>query len=247
MSAVMSDLSIDDRPILHVVFPRGVPFRQLIAAERHFLRLLSSVAAEVLPEERTPVTWVFDDFAEGSLDLAIRPEPATARIRPEEMPRLVDAIAKGIQTIERTPTRPPFFNDAALQHARDLAGLEGVRVQNGSMGSPMTNKLRRHVDELFGQEMQEIGTVEGTIESLTVRQRRVFNLYGPLTDELIECSFGHRIATEDIGRAVEKRVAVHGVITYRGGEISRVLAESIEVLPEEDLPSADDVFGILAE
>ena len=152
-------------------------------------------------------------------------------------------LSKERQRVPRSSMMPRFSTPGTSR------ALEGVRVQNGSMGSPMTNKLRRHVDELFVQEMQRDRNRrrDDRVAHRSPATSLQYNLYGPLTDERIECSFGHRIATEDIGRAVEKRVAVHGVITYRGGEISRVLAESIEVLPEEDLPSADDVFGILAE
>ena len=243
----MPEPSSNDQDLLYLLLPLDVPLNQLINAETHFLRLAQSVATEFSTDPNA-VTWVFDHFREGSLDLAVRAQPRLDEPAAIDIARIVDAVASGVRLIEQEATRPPFFTDAALQHAKDLALLDGVRVQNGRVGSALTDKLRRHVDEVFGQELEEIGTVEGKIESLTVHGRRVFNLYEPISGDKIECHFGYRIPSEEIGRAVEKRVAVHGIITYRSGQIARMKAQTLEVFPAlEDLPTADEVFGILAD
>lgn len=231
---------------LHLIVPLDVPLSQVLTAGDHFLRLVQSVAGEVL---QTPslVTWVFDGFSAGSLDLHVRPEPKTADLAPA-MPVVTHAVAAGIRELETRPSRPAYFNDAALQHAKDLARLEGVMIRNGNVGSPMTGTLRQNVDLIIGSEQEEWGTIEGRIESLTVHRVRSFNLYEPITGERIECSFGYRIPVEQIGLAVERRSAVSGRMVYRGDRIVRMAAEEIEIFPGPDeLPTADEVFGILAD
>ena len=99
-------------------------------------------------------------------------------------------------------------------------------------------------------EYKSFGTVEGHLETLSVDDKRCFNIYDDLTKEKIECLFATSdIETEEIGRAVGRRVSVRGEIIYRkSGERIRVRAEELEVFPrEEELSTIGDVLGILAE
>ena len=94
-----------------------------------------------------------------------------------------------------------------------------------------------------------MGTVEGTLEVFNVHgARRQFVIYDELTGQRIECHFGHRIALDQITAGAERRVAVTGEIRSReSGEIVSVIATDIEVFPPDDeLPNAADVLGILA-
>ncbi len=232
---------------LHLVVPLKVPFNQVLVAGDHFLRLSQNVTGEVLPGHTNDITWVIEDFQEGSLDLVIRPTPVVPSLI-SAMPAVVHAIASGLRMVERQATRPEYFNDTALYHAKNLARLEGVQVKNGDVGSRLTSALRDNVDQIIGPEQEEWGTVEGRIESMTIHGHRRFNLYEPISGNRIECDFAHRIRTEDIGYAVDKRSAVSGIIVYRGDTVVRVAAEEIEVFPSpEELPTADEVFGILAD
>ena len=234
----------EEKAELHLLLPLRVPFRQVLIAGEHFLRMSQSVAQEIVSDV---VTWVFDDFKDGSLDLILKPEPDSLELAPK-MPTVVHAIVQGVRTVEREPTRPPFFTDAALYHAKNLAKLDGVRIKNATAGSELTHALRNNVDRIVGPDDEEWGTVEGRVESLTVHRKRAFNLYEPISGDRIECSFGRRIPADEIGNAVEKRVAVSGKIVYRGDKIVHVLAEEIEVFPSDDqLPTIEDVLGILAD
>jgi hypothetical protein len=96
--------------------------------------------------------------------------------------------------------------------------------------------------------LTSIGTVEGYLEGLNIHgASRYFSVYDDLTGERIQCHFPHRIKPDDIGLAIDKRVAVQGEIRYREtGEIVSVNAFSLDVFPSEDkLSTADEVLGIL--
>jgi hypothetical protein len=111
-----------------------------------------------------------------------------------------------------------------------------------------SDRLVAHVDSVLGNIVSAIGSVEGRLEGLNVHgSNRYFNVYDDLTGERVQCQFGHRIDVAKIGGAVERRVSVSGEIRYREtGEIVNVIAHSLDVFPQEsDLPSADDVYGII--
>ena len=123
-----------------------------------------------------------------------------------------------------------------------------IRVGEGVATTQMTADLSTHVEVILGNTVTSIGTVEGRLEGVNVHGgSRYFAVYDDLTGERIQCHFGHRISAHDIGLAVEKRVAVQGEIRYReNGEIVSVNALSLSSFPpEHELPTADDVLGIL--
>ncbi|HXG26991.1 MAG TPA: hypothetical protein VNL94_09120 [Candidatus Binatia bacterium] len=106
-----------------------------------------------------------------------------------------------------------------------------------------------NVTEVLGRTITAIGTLEGTLETITVRGRRSFYVYDPLTHAKIDCDFGRRLDASTVAAATERRVAVSGELRYReDGSLIRVRANTIFVFPrQEALPKAADVRGILAD
>lgn len=231
----------------------GVPLSRLLDAQNAFLQLANEVARTVAETAETPATWVVSEIREGSLELVLRPEP-NANVPIDVMPRIVTAIARGVASLQRRARRPPYFSDRALERAKDLAKLRGdklplIEVADEHVGTQLTDHLAANVDLLLGEPIQEIGTVEGYLEQVSLHGgQRLFAIFDPVSRLRIDCLIGHRIPAQEIGQALEKRVAVTGIIKYRStGEIINVSARELVVFPSDDeLPSADDVRGILA-
>lgn len=103
-------------------------------------------------------------------------------------------------------------------------------------------------DEVLGAPDVSYGTVEGLLEALNIHgANKAFGVYDPLTGKKVECKLTGKVTVEDLGPAVSKRVAVSGLIFSRStGERISVQADELEIFPtEEDIPSPDDVLGIL--
>ncbi len=239
--------------------PVEITLGQLIKLSETFLGLIREVASEVTQAPRDAVRWVVVDVQRASpITYKLRPEPVSREVPRSQMPTLVTAVASGIKKLQERPERPPYFTDRALERASELSHfvderLPILRLRNGRTVTPdLSRQLATNAAQVLGEaeELKSYGTVEGRLETLSVHGKRYFNVYDDLTGEKIECLFaGSDIETEEIGRAVDRRVSVQGEIAYREtGEIIRVRAEELEVFPREDeLPAADDVFGILAE
>lgn len=244
--------SDDEDEVLRLVLPdEGVPFFRLLEAQEKFLALIREVARSIAGDRG--VTWVVSDTRPGSLDLGVRAVPNSVRV-PHSVPRkIAHAVSDGIAVLGAGPTRPPQFTDTALERARDFANvltdeLPSVTVRNGHGVTRVSSLIAAHADTVLGEPESAFGSVEGTLESVTVHERRLFSVYDPLTDERVECRFGMRISPREIGAAIEKRVRVYGEIKSRAtGQIMYVRAEEIEVQPDADtLPTADEVRGILS-
>lgn len=230
----------------------GVPLGRLIEAQSRFLTMIREVAGSVVGN-KDDVRWVVQDVEAGSLDLIVRPEPARKTVPPDLMPVVTQAVAGGLAELQNRAARPRHFSDLALDEARHLSRLRGrgitrIQVTAGETTTAVTDRVAAHVEEVVGRTIEATGSIEGTLEAVTVHGRRVFYVWDPLSGERIECDFGHRIPAGEVGVAVERRVAVTGVVRYReNGSLVSIRAERLYIFPDDDdLPTADEVLGILA-
>ena len=88
--------------------------------------------------------------------------------------------------------------------------------------------------------MDSIGTIEGTLEGVTSEHGRSrCIIVDPVTGRYIVCFIGSQVPWNDVLKAIGKRVAVTGCV-------ESLLATRVDVFPpDETLPSAADVLGIL--
>ena len=228
-----------------------LPLSQLVNVAEDFLLLLREVSADVAGPGA--VRWVVADVSRSSpVRLSVRPVAARDDIRPGDLQLVNSTITRGIALIQSRAERPPHFDDRALEKAKSLARRVGtdlslVRVGGSEEPTSLTAQLIANVDSVLGQFVTSRGTIEGWLEAVNVHDVRYFSVYDALTGQRVRCNFGTRISAEDVGRAMERRVAVFGEIKYRpDGSIVDMKAESLEIFSRPtDLPSAEDVRGIL--
>ena len=244
--------------LVHLVLPVGrVPLSQHLRAQTAFLDLLREVSRTVAATRDDPVQWVVAEVRPSSADYALVPVPVPRiRVTPETIHRMSEAIPAGLAALTERGERPQYFTDRALEHTRTLSALltkdfPVVRISNGHARAEISREVATHVSRVLEQPyVIDMGTVEGRLEAVNVhdRDRRIFVIFDELTAQRIECRFGFRIPMDTIRQGIERRVAVTGEIRSReSGEIISVIANEIEVFPDpDDLPTADDVLGILA-
>ena len=111
-----------------------------------------------------------------------------------------------------------------------------------SRGGPSDAGLHPRVGGLV-----TIGTMEGELEGSLLHGRKRFLLRDRLTGRRVPCCFGDAVSREEIKNLFGKRIAVTGEIrSRRSGERASIDVSSVYVFPrEEDLPSPDEVRGLL--
>ena len=113
----------------------------------------------------------------------------------------------------------------------------------------LTTRLIANVEQVLGEDERSVGTVEGALEAVNVHgQSSKFNVYDALTGSKVECHFTASVTLDDLRPAIGRRVAVRGLIRSRpDGRPVSIDAEELHVFPaEEELPSPEDVYGILS-
>jgi hypothetical protein len=227
-----------------------IPADRFRRAVNSFLDLVDAVSGEIVGGD-AKIRWVVT-VRGGSAHLSAMPDPLIA---PAPAIQVVKAISRGMRTVERNARRPKFFSDAALASARELATVaDGKQIRSATIRADETEpvvvskRTVAHVDVILGAHVKDYGTVEGTLDSLSRRGGPHFAVYDALTDQAIRC-YVPAERMEDAWKAFGRRVAVTGFIRYRKstGQPLSVEAEDIVVFPaERDLPTADDVYGILS-
>lgn len=244
----------DATVVLEIDAPE-LPLSALVAAARDLLGLVTEVAASV--EDGTGIRWVVDALSKTSpAVLAVRPvvaDDVKDYLSPSDLAAMVAAVPAGIHVLEgEEEVRPRYFSDRALEKLRDLTEFVGKGVTTVKLGSDVDRidlgeRVANGIAALLVPNVRSWGTLEGRLESVTVHGSREFSVYDLLTGQRVRCTFGRRIPPSDIGRMVERRVAVFGEIRARqSGVVVSVLAETIEALPKEaELPAASTAVGVL--
>ena len=223
----------------------AVELRHLVSAASTFAALVNEVS-RALTKDEDAVVWTVA-VESGSVVLPVVPHAG-----PDLTADLLRVIPEGIAMIEKAAKRPPHFTDQALTQAQHLANLSSdempVRIQNGGAPIKLTKQLVAHVDVLTSEAQPRIGSIEGLLEEVNVHRQPSFQVWERLTGTKVHCRAGSAITTDDLSAALGKRVEVRGRIRQsKTGQKTTIDVKQLRVFAaEEDLPSPDDVRGILA-
>ena len=226
-----------------------VAFQHLISASSTFAGLLREVAREYLGTEGA-VRWIVT-LEPGSVRIPVRGEPVST-IPADAVEDLSQFIAGGLMAMDEEATRPPYFTNKALGQAKALANLASdelpIIVRNGHAEAKLTKRVMTHVDEVLGPPRESFGTVEGRLEAINIHGPHQFVVFDAVSGTRAECYFGDRVPLEEVGAAIGHRVSVRGAIKTRVDGTKHIdVTQFRRFLPESELPSAEDVRGILGQ
>ena len=229
------------------------------------LSMFTSVAdslAKLLGELETSITgtqlldWHIEDLRVGSANLAIKPaalEPGNVELGNT----VISSTLNGLALVEDSPKRPLHFSDAALRCAKSLvsatkydAGRLAIFGGNGAAAVQqiaVSMRLAAHVDELIGFSTVAIGSLEGTLETMTIHDSIAFSIYDSITNRRTLC----RCSRETLDFAIKhfgERMSVSGEIKFnvRGEPMSMRVAE-LRPLGDGLLPQPEDIRGLFSD
>ncbi|MGA7761203.1 MAG: hypothetical protein WCA59_05605 [Candidatus Binataceae bacterium] len=231
---------------LTLIMTGEIDLAQMVEAGNSFARMLREVERAVTGKQRESVKWIVSAARTKSLELRVEGRLVNVRESPATVRTTVRQVVSGIKAISSRAKRPAHFSDIALEETRALANLASISLKNGRAPIPLDRKVAEHVDQLIAPRLTSVGTVVGTLEGLTIHGRRVFVIYEQLTGQRVECSFGPQFLDQAL-RGFGKRVSVYGRVRSRlTGEKVAIDVEEFEIFPpESELPSAEEVRGIL--
>ena len=167
--------------------------------------------------------------------------------------KIIPALLAGTKEIAKKPVRPEFFSDGALDSLKDLAAIASGDVEevfvNGSLNGKahrairLKPTIRTNVDELIGPRYRSIGSVEGSLDTVSLhRGPRIF-VYHHITRRAVRCTFDREMI-EEVKTALGQRVVASGIVHYnRQGDPLRVEMEHLRVIARGNLPTTAELTG----
>jgi hypothetical protein len=222
-------------------------FRRAVDA---FFDLVTDVATVVTGESKA-IDWVVSVGA-GSINLAASGE---ARKPSTPVTQVVYAVYSGFQELaKKSPERPAYFTDNALEKTRDLIrlqdgkGVSTIQVRRSRSRVTLNQKVLQNIERLLGSSLAEMGAIEGKLEMVSFHGGLQVGVWDLLTDKMVRCNVTPDLEPR-VMAALKKRVSLSGKIRYRSnGDAISIDADDIEIFPDtSQLPTADAVYGILSK
>lgn len=229
----------------------AMDFPSVMQALQRGYELLSRTAARVIGERALSVRWHLTGMREGSALTVLEASPSE-EVTLAELREIAETYALDL---EDPAGRLPDEDVAVLRELLD--GLE--QTHSGSLFTQPSFESRRITVEpavVLPQlvptsdrtQFTVIGSVVGTLESITVHAKKEASLYNDFDKRRVVVSF----AEADYPRvhaALRKRVEVYGILHEdNAGRPVRIRLQDLEVLPQdEDLPTLRSLVGSMPD
>lgn len=193
------------------------------------------------------VNWIVTDLKIGSAYTVIEP------VGDPQAGLTISMLAiNGLEAMERLEV-PALFPQESIEAARRLAEISTkakIRtfISGFSRQLELTSRTITTAQEFFGTIWEDMGTIEGTLEIISVQSGYLFAIYDAISQKRIECHFKSE-QLDRIKAALGRRVLVTGSIRYnRRGETLSVRVDEVNIIAEDQtLPSVEKMAGLAPE
>lgn len=226
----------------------AVPAEAFFRAATSFLALLSE-----MPESSSgiePVQWTLAGLRMGSAEAVFLPD------REEPGVRIIAETLVGLSAFENGVGRRSHFSAGALRRIRELsvapAGRPVAVFARGRdfpiSDTRVTARVTEQVDRLMARATKAIGSVEGSLEAMTIHGKNAFVVYDTITGRRIECVCTEREVVESAMEFLGEVVCVRGEVRYGAdGRPTSVAVASFRRLGGEGLVQPEDLRGLFAD
>jgi hypothetical protein len=233
----------------------AIPLSTFLDAASSLGALLSELDVAISGSHN--LDWVIADLSLGSANLAVTPVPISEEAI-DRSPVIISSALNGMEVVEKAAEWPEHFTEEALLRAKKLVGLINGRVERIAIfGNPgergtkrvrVTQRVAANVDQLIGTSTVARGSIEGTLETLTIHGGTAFNVYDMITLRKVRC-ICDRKTLDELASALGKRLLVEGDVRYNVyGQPISIRVEQHGILRTADqLPQAKDIRGLFSK
>ncbi len=214
--------------------------------------ILSDLDSAISSEPRGTLEWFVTGVSFGSLVVSIESKSKLPKV--DYSPKVVEFFVGGLRHIQKEHTTPPYFSDYGLRKAQSLArtlhkdGARAVVIRDVEKEDAATIEPQITIDlgQLINVRYQEVGSVEGKLEMISIHGVPRFTVYHAITRHSIRCKFAPHQFIDVVKDALGRRVIVSGIVYFNyKHEPIRVELKDLAIIPrEEELPYPSEIRGI---
>jgi hypothetical protein len=218
---------------------------KFLEAAKSFFDLIGGVAKNVAAK---PVNWAVESD-KGSTIIRTRIQNPS-----DESRQVIHAICRGVRSLRSgNKTIPHGFTKNEIVASRRLTaiidgdGVKSVSIKNGSAPEDLLETIIATADSILsGETSTAFGSIEGTLDSLSMRHGFSCSVYEPRLQREIICYFQKTEVEQEAYRGFGKRVLAGGLIRYaKEGYPTSISVDTIRIFPDEsELPTIEEVQAL---
>jgi hypothetical protein len=204
--------------------PKAIPYRSFIRVANNSLAILDDLDAWFSRRRAGAVQWFMNDLAiNGKLRLEIysQPKQMVRKKLPDVAQDVTRSFVTGFRTLENEGRSPSFLSDTGMHRAEmltDVLGHDGAKAivavdVSSEQEVEITKQSATNIAKLIPAAARSIGSIEGTLEEISVHRGNHFVVYQALTGKGVRCHFPKLGFLLDKAKEnLSKRVVVSGVL-----------------------------------
>jgi hypothetical protein len=185
------------------------------AAVAEWVGLLYDLERELAPTRERALAWRITELGQGSW--VVGAEAEATEDSADIGPYVARSLTRGLALIERGK-RPPEYTDEMVERVGRLSSLVGNGTRAIHCDAPtvqrtftITRMTGAKVEAVIGEGYTSIGSIEGTIEALSIHGRPTFTVYDAVTGRAVRCELSDSMR-RTVMSALGSKVSVHGEI-----------------------------------
>lgn len=230
--------------------PGNISIATLKSAITYAFGVLHDFDAAISGLRRGSLRWYVSDFREHNglligVDSRLKESLEKKRIQDVSVP-VARSFVEGFDDLEHRGITPPYLSEFGLMKAQSMVsligrnGAKGFRVSDPVRSVDVTQATSNHINELLPIKRTAIGSIEGTLEQISVHRKPHFVVYHAISKRAVTCEFDPDKYMATVKHALGKRVNVAGVLKKNfKGETMRITVETIRVMSETSLLPAN--------
>lgn len=217
-----------------------------------FLSLLKEITAKI--HKAVPQDGWYITVQEGSQ--VINAAPNQSRISQGVAGEIIGVMVHGFLALHENAEFPNEFTEKAVEYARRLSRITmrtgekrfPVRIIDKQRAFAVSRRVFTNASALLDWKYEDLGTVEGALEAVSVHGHYEFRIYEPVWSRSVKCLISEEMLEEALS-LFRHRVEVRGLIRYTNSGLPiSIKVEDITELPSPtDLPSYKEMRGILGD
>lgn len=244
--------------------PKSIPFRYFLDVGNNSLAILSDLDPRFSHRSQGNVEWFMNDLSvNGALRIEVYSQ--VRKLRHKQLSDVAPAVAgsfvEGFGMLEREGRSPRYFSMAGMARAMKMTSILGhntaraifAQVVDQQESVEITQTSVRNLRDLLPESYKAIGSVEGTLEAISIHKKPMFVVYEAMFGKAVSCRWAGLEILNKLKESLGKRVRVQGLVSrnsrseprtvmlYSASDL-QVFGDDLEILPFRSLGGSDPDF-----
>lgn len=224
------------------------------------MQLLREIDSAISGKTGGIIGWYVIDLAKnGTLGLEVEsrlkkpPKRYRDRQTRDTAPAVTQSFVTGFENLEVRGISPPYLSEHGLEkmlsmmdllHKNGAKGFIATSVED-HRSVAVTERAARTLRELLPPRREEKGSVEGTLETISIHRRKTLIIYDSLSHKGVTCILPKEEPLKQATEALGKKVVISGLVCFNiKDEPVKIVVGNLRVLGlGKQLPTAAQLTG----